>query len=66
MCPDQQTGETERDAVQLIGRAAPLPEDFRHDAEHGPSVQSKPAVGDGIEFNVPELHRVSHNTTGSR
>ena len=56
MCPDQQTGETERDAVQFVSRAAPLPQYFGHDAEHGASVQSKGSVRERIEFNVPKLH----------
>ena len=39
VCPNQQTSEAERDAIQIIGGATLLPQDFRDDPEHGPAIQ---------------------------
>jgi len=63
--PDQQTGETQRDAVQLIGFAALLPDDFRDDPEHGPTVQPESAVRYGIQFKRSEFHLFTELSTFS-
>jgi len=59
---DQQTVQVERNTIQLIRRAAFLPERLRHHPEHGATIQPEPAVGHCIDVKGSEFH----NTTGSR
>jgi hypothetical protein len=63
--PDQQTGETQRDAIQLIGFAALLPDDFGDDPEHGPTVQPESTVRYGIHFKRAEFHAFTEHSAFS-
>ena len=54
---DEQAAQVQVDAVHLVGRMLLLPEDLGHHAEHGAAVELEPAVVDGAEIPVTELHR---------
>src|SRR6478735_10986020 len=62
VCTDEKSRETQGNPVQLIHRAASLPEDLRNDSEHGPAVQRKPAVSHRIDLERPKLHLIASSS----
>ena len=54
---DEETAQSEGDAVAVIGGDAPLPQRLGHDAEHGAAVEALAAALEGVTGQAADFER---------
>src|SRR5262249_34416347 len=62
LAPHQERTHRHRDAVALVGGRAPLPEDFRGDAEHRATVPAEMAIEGRRQLPITERQRPTPNS----
>ena len=60
-CLDQQTGQTQTEAIAVVGRDSFLPQRLGNNREHLPSIELEGSIGYSVEVEYAKFHDSSIN-----